>query len=66
MTAALPPLQPAGALPGGSGWYGILVRGWIKWRPTRPWRETNYLLNAWGVSPAMDEVAGFKSACQAP
>jgi len=34
---------------GGSGWYAILVPGWIKSKPTCPRGDTNYYLSAEGV-----------------
>ena len=33
---------------GGSGWYGILVSGWIKSKPTCPVREDSYYISAEG------------------
>jgi prepilin-type N-terminal cleavage/methylation domain-containing protein len=34
---------------GGSGWYAILIPGWIKSKPTCPRGDANYYLSAGGV-----------------
>ena len=42
--------SPAGELTsGGSGWYGILIPGWIKSRPACPVGEDDYYVSADGV-----------------
>lgn len=51
----------------GSGWYGILVPGWIKNKPICPVDQANYLLDAGGkVVGDQGPVAAFKSGHQAP
>ena len=46
---------------GGSGWYGILVPGWIKSMPTCPEDGASYLMTSAGeVVGDIDAVQGFK------
>lgn len=53
--------------PGGSGWYGLLVPGWIRSRPTCPTGETTYYMTLTGVVAGDDGVTqSFKSGHALP
>lgn len=52
---------------GGSGWYGLLVPGWLKSAPTCPLGSTNYLLDAAGnIRGDQGATVGFKPGHVAP
>ena len=52
---------------GGSGWYGILVPGWIKSEPTCPVREDSYYISAEeDILGDSGSVQTFKQGHQTP
>ena len=52
---------------GGSGWYALLIPGWIKSAPACPLGQTSYLLGADGdVTGDNGAVAGFKTGHRLP
>jgi prepilin-type N-terminal cleavage/methylation domain-containing protein len=52
---------------GGSGWYGILIPGWIQNDPSCPSNGANYLVNASGLVVGDNGgVTGFKTGHAIP
>ena len=67
-TAGVAPAGQAGEFAvGGSGWYGVLVPGWIRSQPQCPVGQSAYLLDATGtVVGDTGGTAGFKPSHGSP